>query len=81
MFDQNNCDCPKVTVSLVVASKLPGARHRLPVHYHALGQEGWGFLQDVPDRRGQLDPALRQCLEPQHRLPHAVPRRVVCLAT
>jgi hypothetical protein len=33
------------------------------MHCHAPGHEGRVFLQDGPDRRGHLDPALRQRAE------------------
>jgi len=55
----------------------PGARHRLPMHRHAPGQEGWVFLQDGPDRRGHLDPALRQRMR-RHGESDRLHRRLSC---
>ncbi len=39
-----------------------------------LVEKAWLYQEDRPDRVGDLDPAFRQCVEPQHPLSYTVPR-------
>ena len=43
----------------------PSSRNGKRRYWHARDQKGWLFLQDDPYRCGDLDSALRYCLEPE----------------